>query len=185
MLTEAQILGLLNGTLPPEERARVAGELAREPEAARRVFGAKRLDALVCLLGAGTSAPPPASASPPAESPAPPPEPSPDEALRQVLLQVGHNGWAYRPEKEPTAPGGFTVLGRALQEWSCTWHARVLLLGIALGLAFMAFSLLKDDPQLKQWQGSHQLPGVGGPASGAATGPPPATPAPAPGNRRP
>lgn len=173
MLTEAHILGLLNGTLPPEERERVARELARDPEAARRVFGAERLDALAVLLRADTPAAPPASPSPPAEKPMPRPELSADEALRQALQQAGKGGWAYRPESDPAAPGVLAALGGATREWSRTWHARLLLLGLALGLALLAFALLKTG---------HLLP-AGSLGSGVVTNPPPAAPAPAPGSR--
>ena len=146
MLTEAHILGLLNGTLPPEERERVAAELARDPDAARRVFGAERLAALAVLLRVPTPAPVPVSPSAPVETPAPNPVLSADEALRQALRQAGTGDWAYRPVKDPTAPGLFGTLGGAAQEWCGTWHARVLLLGLALGLALAVVALLKSGP---------------------------------------
>lgn len=89
MLTEENILGLLNGTLTPEERARVAAELARDPGAARRAFGPERLAALAVLLR--TSAPAPARVPPPpsAAKPISGPELSAEETLRQALREAG------------------------------------------------------------------------------------------------
>jgi anti-sigma factor RsiW len=144
MLTGEDILGLLNGTLTPDERARVAAELARDPEAAQRAFGPERLAVLAVLLRTSTPAPALVTTPPPAAKPVSGPELSADEALGQALREAGKGGWAYRPAPGERGPGLGATLAAALREWSCTWHARVLMLGLALGLAFAVFILLKS-----------------------------------------
>lgn len=161
MLTEENILGLLNGTLTPEERARVAAELARDPGAARRAFGPERLAALAVLLR--TSAPAPARVPPPpsAAKPISGPELSAEETLRQALREAGQGGWAYRPAAGERGPGLGTTLAAALREWSRTWHARVLMLGLTLGLAFAVFGLLKSETLMKEHRLHRPPPGAG------------------------
>jgi len=170
MLTEENILGLLNGTLTPEESARVAAELARDPGAARRALGPDRLAALGVLLR--TSAPAPALVPNPPSSAKPisGPELSADEVLRQALREAGQGGWAYRPAAGERGPGLGATLAAALREWSRTWHARVLMMSLALGLAFAVFVLLKSETLMKKHP-LHRPP----PDAGAAThtNPPP------------
>lgn len=161
MLTEENILGLLNGTLTPEESARVAAELARDPGAARRAFGPDRLAALGVLLRSSAPAPalvpnPPSSAKPISG-----PELSADEVLRQALREAGQGGWAYRPAAGERGPGLGATLAAALREWSRTWHARVLMLGLALGLAFAVFVLLKSGTLMKEHPLYRPPPDVG------------------------
>jgi len=152
MLTEENILGLLNGTLTPEESARVAAELARDPGAARRAFGPDRLAALAVLLR--TSGP----------------ELSADEVLRQALREAGQGGWAYRPAAGERGPGLGATLAAAWREWSRTWHARVLMMSLALGLAFAVFVLLKSGTLDKEHPLRRARPDSG--AASPATNPP-------------
>ncbi len=168
--SEQDILGLLTGTLPGEQRARVADELARDPEAARRAFGAERLAALAVLLG-HTKSP----VSPPADQCLPPPSPavSADDVLRDALREAGADGWAYRPAKGAPAPGVTAVVRAALQEWSGTWHARLLILALALALAGAAFALLKSGPPLMH------PPAAGDSSARSPTNAPPPAPVPA------
>ena len=170
MLTEENILGLLNGTLTPEESARVAAELARDPGAARRAFGPDRLAALGVLLR--TSAPAPALVPNPPSSAKPisGPELSADEVLRQALREAGQGGWAYRPAAGERGPGLGATLAAALREWSRTWHARVLMMSLALGLAFAVFVLLKSGTLDKEHPLRRARPDSG--AASPATNPP-------------
>lgn len=147
MPTEPEILGLLTGTLPAEQRARVADELARDPEAGRRAFGPERLAALAVLLGHAQSPESPVVSVPVVRNPPPAnPAVSADEVLRDAIRAAGADGWAYRPAKDIPVPGMAAVVRAALQEWSRTWHARVLILACAFALAYAAFALLKSGP---------------------------------------
>lgn len=170
MLTEENILGLLNGTLTPEESARVAAELARDPGAARRAFGPERLAALGVLLR--SSAPAPVLVpTPSAAKPISGPELSADEVLRQALREAGQGGWAYRPAAGERGPGLGATLAAALREWSRTWHARVLMMILALGLAFAVFVLLKSGTLMKKHPLHRPPPDAG--AATPTTNPPP------------
>jgi len=169
MPSEQDILGLLTGTLPAEQRARVADELARDPEAGRRAFGAERLAALAVLLGhvQGPGLPP--AASPIIHSPRPPnPAVSADEVLRDAIREAGADGWAYRPPKDSPAPGVAAVVRAAVQEWSRTWHARLLILACALALAYAGYALLQSGPPVM-----HPRTGGGIPPSGPTDVPKP------------
>jgi hypothetical protein len=176
MPSEQDILGLLTGSLPADQRSRGAKELARDPEAARRAFGAERLAALAVLLGhAGSPVSPPVS--PPAvQCPPQPPSPvmSADDVLRDALRAAGADGWAYRPAKGTPAPGMASVVCGAVREWSGTWHARLLLLAGGFALAYAAFALLKSGPLLMSPPATDNVP------AGIPTNAPPAAPVPAP-----
>ena len=177
MLTEQDILGLLTGTLPAEQRARVADELARDPEAARRAFGTERLAAVAILLGHATSPTSMVTPSPAAARPLPPPTPavSAEEALREALCVAGKDGWAYRPPKGAPAPGLSQVVTGAFQEWCGTWHGRLVLLLAALALAYAAFRLVNSGPPLMHSRTPVTAP-LSGPSNAPAPAPVPALP---------
>lgn len=116
MPSEQDILGLLTGTLPAEQRARVADELARDPEAGRRAFGAERLAAIAVLLGHVQRPGLPPAANPVIQSPRPPtPAVSAYEVLRDAMRAAGADGWAYRPPKDSPAPGMAAVVRAAVR----------------------------------------------------------------------
>lgn len=178
MPSEQEILGLLTGSLPADQRARVADELARDPEAGRRAFGAERLAALAVLLGQARS---PGSQPPvPPAAPHPPQEAglvvSADDALRDALRVAGKDGWAYRPAGGAPAPGMASIVCGAVREWSGTWHARLLLLAGGFALAYAALALLKSGPPLMSPPATDNVP-AGIPTT---TNAPPAAPIPAP-----
>lgn len=175
MPSEQDILGLLTGSLPADQRARVADELARDPEAARRAFGAERLAAVAVLLGHATNPVSPPTFPPVVPQPPPDvPAVSADDALRDALRAAGKEGWAYRPAKGAPAPGMASVVCGAVREWSGTWHARLLLLAGGFALAYAAFALLKSGPPLMSPPATDNVP------AGMPTNAPPAAPVPAP-----
>lgn len=176
MPSEQDILGLLTGTLSAEQRARVADELARDPAAGRRAFGAERLAAVAVLLGHTRSsvrqpAGPPAVSAPPQLADA---IVATDDVLRDALRSAGKDAWAYHPARDASAPAVATVVRGALQEWSGTWHARLLLLAGAIALFYAALALLKSNPALMRPSAGGQYPTV------VSTNTPPVAPAPVP-----
>jgi hypothetical protein len=139
VIPDDQLIAYLAGTMPMEERARVETELARDPEALRRVLDQERLDASLKLLLNPAADRAQVKASILAGIRTVPPEVSADEVMKKVLLESGKNALAYRPDKEENVPGLLTTLAAALREWFQTNQARVVVYGgLAALLVFLA-----------------------------------------------